>query len=129
MILTETGYVAKAENVMKSIVVKDRNGKSKIELTTSKIRNLLSMISDIYNDVTHVSEDHLSDDIISRIQYLKMRFAYEAGREREVMNLVEKAEIFQALDEIGNDRKQLILFCHYMEALVAYRKFYGEKDD
>lgn len=129
MNLTKTTYVDEAERVIKSMIKKDRNGNDTIGITTSKIRNLLSMISEIYNDALHNEEEKLSEDMISRIQYLKMRFAYEAGREATVKEFVQKAGIFEAINKIGNNKEKLIIFCHYMEALVAYRKFYIEKDD
>lgn len=129
MNLTKTTYVDEAERVIKSMIKKDRNGNDTIGITTSKIRNLLSMISEIYNDALHNEEEKLSEDMISRIQYLKMRFAYEAGREDTVKEFVQKAGIFEAINKIGNNKEKLIIFCHYMEALVAYRKFYIEKDD
>lgn len=44
-------------------------------------------------------------------------------------SLIEEADILQHLKEINGSRKQYILFSHYMEALVAYRKFYGGKDE
>ena len=72
----------------------------------------------------HTSGDTLNEDMQSRIVYLKMRFAYEAGRDRDVKELVEKAEIFDAINSIDNNKERLIIFCHYMEALVAYRKYY-----
>ena len=49
------------------------------------------------------------------------------GREIAVKDLVEKAQILEALKEI-KDRETLQRFCRYMEALVAYFKFYGGKD-
>ena len=30
-----------------------------------------------------------------------------------------------ALDEVEDSKSKLIVFCHYVEALVAYRKFKG----
>lgn len=124
MKLTKLNYVDNAERVIKSMGRTDRKGKPIIGITTSKIRNLLSMISEIYNDAMHTSGDTLNEDMQSRIAYLKMRFAYEAGRDRDVKELVEKAEIFDAINSIGNIKERLIIFCHYMEALVAYRKYY-----
>lgn len=129
MELTKKNYVDKAEEVVKKLE-KDRWGN--YTLTTSKIRNLLSMISGIYNDVIHLSEEKLNDDLVERLQYLRMRFAYEAGREsgREhaVKNLMEVAEITETIKGIGNDKEKCILFCRYMEAIVAYHKFYGGRD-
>lgn len=125
MELTKTNYVDLAEECVKNLE-KDKYGK--MLLTTSKIRNLLSMISAIYNDVVRVSTDVLNEDIQERIQYLRMRFVYEAGRERSVKNLLETGEINQKITAIGDDKEKCILFCRYMEAIVAYHKFYGGKD-
>ena len=129
MKLTKLNCVSEAERVIKSMIKRDKNGRASIGITTSKIRNLLSMISGIYHDAIRSKEKQLSDDILSRIQYLKMRFAYEAGRDKNVKEFVNMANIFQVIDEIGKEKENLIVFCHYMEALVAYRKFYVEKDD
>ncbi|NLJ57402.1 MAG: type III-A CRISPR-associated protein Csm2 [Tissierellia bacterium] len=126
--LNELTYVEQAENVIKSLQVRNKRGQLQIPLTTSKIRNLLSMISEIYNLAAHEPNKELSIELQGRIQYLKMRFVYEAGRERTVKDFVEKANILQYIDEIGNSREKFLLFCRYMEALVAYHKFYGGRD-
>jgi CRISPR-associated protein Csm2 len=129
--LNELNYVPKAEEVIQSLRVPEKNGDGyKLMLTTSKIRNLLSMITDIYNTVSMRLDEKLDNDILGRIQYLKMRFAYEAGRDKTqaVRKFVEKAEIFKHIDEIQTSRSQLLIFCRYMEALVAYHKFYGGRD-
>jgi CRISPR-associated protein Csm2 len=129
--LNELNYVPKAEEVIQSLRVPEKNGDGyKLMLTTSKIRNLLSMITDIYNTVSMRLDEKLDNDILGHIQYLKMRFAYEAGRDntQAVRKFVEKAEIFKHIDEIQTSRSQLLIFCRYMEALVAYHKFYGGRD-
>lgn len=134
--LTELNYVDKADKVMQNMTrtYYTKNGKErkKIDLSTSKIRKLLAMISELYNDVSREGinkKEKLSDEMLSRIQYIKMYFAYEAGRENgrenQVKDFVNKADIFEIIDDIGSDRKKLINFCHYMEALVAYRKYYA----
>ena len=97
-------------------------------LTTSKIRNLLSMTNSLYNQALHVRGDVLDDDIIHDIQYLKMRFAYESGREPAVEKFVKAAHIMKCLNEIGDSKDELLLFCNYMESLVAYHKYYGGRD-
>lgn len=125
MKLTKENYVDEAEKVMKKL--SDEGGKRR--LTTSKIRNLLGMISDIYNDVRHVTEEKLDSEMVSRIQYLKMHIAYEAGREDTVKHFVEEADLFNVINNIGRSREKLILFCHYMEALVAYHRYYGGRDN
>ncbi len=96
--------------------------------STSKIRNILSMINDIYNDTLHYKEDKIDNELKGRVQYLRMRIAYEAGREKIVMDFEKKAHLMDYIKEIGDNKQNLILFCHYMEALVAYHKYYGGKD-
>ena len=124
MQLDSKNYVKKAENVMLEL---KKKGKGRISLTASKIRNLHSMISDLYNEVLHDKSKELSDETQGKIQYLKMRFAYEAGSEPSVKDFVKEANVFKHIDQIGNDKEKFLLFCRYMEALVAYHKFYGER--
>lgn len=130
MKLTEDNYVEIAENVIKKLrEKKDQIGRQIPLVTTSKIRNLLGVTADIYNEVINSKEEKLSSELVGRINYMKIRFIYEAGREPKVKSLIEEADILQHLKEINGSRKQYILFSHYMEALVAYRKFYGGKDE
>ncbi len=124
MKLTNENYVGEAERVIRSLI--DENNR-KI-LTTSKIRNILSMITDIYNDVRELPGTELDPELLGRIQYLKVHIVYEAGRETTVRNFVEKADLLRVLDSIGNSKERFLLFCHYMEALVAYRKYLGQND-
>lgn len=130
--LNESNYVDKAEAVMVKLTQPQlRNGKEykpKI-VTTSKIRNLLAMVSDIYNDVSVLNTDKLPDEIVGRINYMKIRFYYEAGREPAVKQLLDGAKVFDELKRIGESKKNYILFSRYMEALVAFRKYYGGSDD
>ena len=122
--LTDENYVDQAKKVIDELV----NGRSKI-LTTSKIRKLLAMVSDMYTKAKRLKSDVLNSDWISKIQYFKMHTVYEAGRETAVKKFVEEAQLIEQIDKIKTDRKKLILFCHYMEALVAYRKFLGGRDE
>ena len=98
-------------------------------VTTSIISNILAMTADIYNDVVNSNSDKLSQEVIGRINYLKVRFIYEAGRERTVKELVDEGHIIDYLDDIRGSRSNYICFSRYMEALVAYRKFYIKGDE
>lgn len=131
MILEEKSYIDKAESVIKKLTEnKDKWGKP-VMVTTSKIRNLLAMTADIYNEVLG-KEETLSDDVNARIDYLRIRVLYECGRDNErqqpVKTFIEKAGILEALKEINGSRKRYIIFSHYMEALVAFHKYYGGQD-
>lgn len=130
MILTDDSYDILAERTIDELLqIKDRRGKEVPIVTTSKIRNLLAMTADIYNDVMHIKGDMLPAEVKGRIRYLKIRFVYEAGREPGVKNLVERGRILECLDEIKDSKKQFILFSRYVEALVAFRKFKGKRDE
>lgn len=130
MRLSEANYVDVAEkSIIELKTLKDKKGKSIKLLSTSQIRNLLAMTADIYNDVLNLREEKLPEEIVGRVNYLKIRFLYEAGREPAVKNFVEKTGILDHINEIGDNKNQYILFSRYMEALVAYRKYYGGKDE
>ncbi len=131
MVITETTYVEKAEQTILAHKNRknERTGKPMPMVTTTKIRNLLTMATDIYNEVLNCQVDSLSDEICGRIQYLKVRFIYEAGREPSVKDFIIKADILKCVDEIKDNKKQYLLFHKYMEALVAYHRFYGGKDN
>lgn len=117
-------YTVKAENVIKEL----RNDKNYKNFTTSKIRNILAMVNEIYNDVLTEQSDVLSQGIQSRIIYLKVRLIYECGREKIIKQFYRKADLERIISGIGNSREKFIAFARYMEALVAYHLFYGGRD-
>lgn len=130
MKINDQNYVDEAEKVIRALMnKKDRNGKSVAIVTTSKLRNLLAMSADIYNEVMNQNDDQLSSDICSRIEYLRVRFLYEAGREDTVRDLVNESQIIEVLKGVNKSKKNYILFNRYMEALVAFRKYLGGKDE
>jgi CRISPR-associated protein Csm2 len=130
MKINEENYVDEAENVIRNLSQqKDRRDKLIPMVTTSKLRNLLAMTADIYNDVMNQKEEQLNSEVCARIEYLRVRFLYEAGREEAVKRLVDSAGIIPFLKEIKGSRKQYLLFNRYMEALVAFHKYYGGKDN
>ena len=128
--INENNYVDKAEEAIIKLrsKVNKKTGKTEQMVTTTKIRNLLSMTSDIYNEVLPLQNDKLSDELVGKIEYLRIRFVYEMGREPKVRDFAEQADILQIIKEIHGSRKKYILFSRYMEALVAFHKFYGGKD-
>lgn len=129
--LSEKTYVDQAEAVLNKLTAKfEKNGKwiTPQIVTTTKIRNILSLAADIYDKVLQNMEDHLSDEIVSRIEYLRVRMIYECGREPKVRDFVNAAQLLDYVKMIGNDKKKYILFYHYLEALVAFHRFKGGKD-
>lgn len=129
MRIDEMNYVDKAEKAIQRLVEESKAKKGKGDIvTTSKIRNLLAMTSDIYNQVLTYNSEKLDNEIVGRIEYLRVRVMYECGREPKVKEFVQKAEIIELLKEIGNSKKNYLLFSRYMEALVAFHRYYGGKD-
>lgn len=114
-------YVKTAERVISDFDVK--------KITTSKIRGLLTGISDIYNDVVRIEGDELGKDILKRIEYLKVQFVYSAGRDRGVKEFIEKSKMIEEIDKIGNSKERFLDMARYMEALVAYHRFKGGRDE
>lgn len=93
-------------------------------LTTTKLRGIYALIMNVYVRVNSEEEfeRHKSD-----IQYLKVRMAYEAGREDAVKAFLAATCLRRLVDDIASFR-QFRLYCRYAEALVAYFKFFGGKD-
>lgn len=130
MRINEENYVAKAESVILKLSKQvDKQGKVVAMVTNSKIRNLLSMSADIYNQVLDCKEDKLPQELNGRIEYLRVRYIYEAGREPRVKDLVIQGELLEIMKEIQGSKKNYILYYHYMEALVAFKRFWNENDD
>lgn len=132
MRINQDNFADEAEKVINNLL-KTQEGNQKDRapkiLTTSKIRNLLAMNVDIYNELMNHDEDELTSEQMGRIQYLKIRMLYEAGRDISVRNFVTESGLVKIIDEIDGKKSNYILFSRYMEALVAYRKFLGGRDE
>ena len=127
MILTNENYLEKAEKVIDTLSKDKKTGKTLYapKITTTKLRKILSMVSEIYSDASRMREEKLDSEIKSRLKYLKLHIVYEEGREPVVKEFVEESKLIGALDEVEDSKSNLIVFCRYVEALVAYRKFKG----
>lgn len=118
----------KVENTIKELKTKkNQRGKPIGLLTVSQIRNLLAMSADILNEVLEYPEENLSEELLDRVSYLTVRFYYEAGRDEKVKSFIETAKLLPFLKGIKT-RKQYIQYYQYMEALIAFHKYHGGKD-
>ncbi|KXT69131.1 CRISPR-associated protein, Csm2 family [Streptococcus cristatus] len=128
-ILTDD-YVDKAEQVIHSLknsgTYKEgpNEGKIKFKLTSTQIRNLAALTSNLF-DESKTRKD--IEELREKISYLRIQFVYQSGREPAVEDFVKKAGLLEALKEI-QDIPSLQRFCRYMEALIAYFKFNGGRD-
>lgn len=117
--LNDGNYARQAEMIMNECWNKEFKN-----LTTSKIRSIYALIMNLYTriDGEESFQKHRSD-----IQYLKVRMAYEAGREGSVKSFLDKTFLGKAVDKI-RDYDTFVLYCRYAESLVAYFKFFGGRD-
>ena len=58
-----------------------------------------------------------------------MRFIYECGRDEKTKDLIDEADLLSILKQINGDKNNYILFYHYMEALVAFKRYMNKNDD
>ena len=115
----DSSYADIANTVMEKWQKKDKH------LTTTKLRSIYGQIVNVYTKI-NVPSDY--ERYLSDLQYLKVKMAYEAGREDSVKRFLEHTGLMEALDCVKN-YDQFMLYCRYAESLVAYFKFYGGKDN
>ena len=126
-------YVDEAERIMRALI------SSGTTITTSKIRNLLSLVTDIYNKENTSTEDKLQSDSVVKLNLMRVRVAYEYGRDNgesvgkdkvyPMREFITQAHLREYLKGISTDRADLIRFAHYMEALVAFHRYLGGKEN
>ena len=115
-------YVDEAERIMRSLM---SGGKT---VTTSKIRNLLSLVTDIFNTENIRTDEKLRPESVVKLNLMRVRVAYECGRDDTVKAFVAQTKLLEYLKGISTDRADLIRFAHYMEALVAFHRYFGGKE-
>ncbi|MGN1227543.1 MAG: type III-A CRISPR-associated protein Csm2 [Christensenellales bacterium] len=128
-------YADEAENVIREL---KENGKL---LTKSSIRNILELINTVREEVALYSvenakkddeKDILPKSIEYDIQYILLKLYYIYGKSDKDKDGVQSFIKFSKLRElvlcIGNSKHKFEIFARYVEALVAFHKFYGGKD-
>lgn len=95
-------------------------------LSMSKLRSIYSLITNIHARVNTPEE---LEACMSDLQYIKVKMAYESGRERneDVKEFISKTYLMNLLDQIQT-YEQFVLYCRYAESLVAYFKFYEGRE-
>ncbi len=119
--LTSENYAINAEK--KIATSKKEEGWFK-SLSTSKIRGIYALIMNIY---TRITDEESFEANKSDLQYIKVKMAYESGRNDTVKNFIQGTCLMSCIDSIST-YDQFILYCRYAESLVAYFKFYGGKE-
>ena len=93
-------------------------------LSMSKLRGIYGLITNVY---TRVNKPDDFEGNAGDLQYIKVKMAYAAGREKTVKDFLGATGLMAALDNVQT-YDQFILYCRYAESLVAYFKFYGGKE-
>lgn len=123
--LDSFNYVDCAKDAIENLKVK------KDIISSNQIRKILSLNSVIYNDVIYRNEnEQLSEEIIGRINYLKVRILYDSTREKTVKNFVEQTHLIEYIERVitKKQKQYYLLFSQYLEALVAFRAYvFGEE--
>lgn len=129
--------IEEAEQAIKSLrklrpTRKDPN-RLVIELTTSQIRKFLTAVNSLKNKIdvykiNHLNEDVLSDDLVMEIKFLRVNILYQAKKNDNVKEFIAKARIEKRINEIGDSIAKFNEFYKYVEALVAFHKYYGGRD-
>lgn len=126
--LDENTYVDEAEKVILELKEGGKNGRRNDRgeniISTSQIRNILSMLAGMYNQVIHSKSNTLEQSLQGDLKYCKMRYVYEAGRDKKMKDFINKSRMMEYIDWIGDSRENFILYYHYIEALVAYHRYY-----
>lgn len=131
--------VDKAELAIKSIRKPNKKNHDKlvIELKTNQIRKILTAVNILKNkvDIYKIAKPQakkLDEELQMEIEFLRINIAYQIGREKGKENLVrefvEKADLLNMVKNINGDIKAFENFCRYIEALVAFHKFYGGQE-
>ena len=113
-------YVDFAEKLMKEHSRK---------ITTSKLRNILSLLMEVYNTEMLRTEDNICEDSAVKLQMARIRIAYECGRDRNTKAFVEAAYLLPWLKAIEKSRAKAIRYVHYLEAIVAYHRYFGGREN
>lgn len=89
-------------------------------LKSSKIRG-------IYGEIKRIEGDTTKN--LSQYYLLKPKVAYAVGRDKSVIGLQLFKVIFDKVyDDIKGNENNFKRFCEFMEAIIAYHKFYVKND-
>ena len=124
--LTVVNFADRAKDVIEHYKNKMNSNRF---ITTTQLRALFSLLTEVRENIRMQNSTNLNEEMQGRIQYIKMRFAYAAGKgeqrgEKDVKYFVEISGMIECLDTVKDSVKQFELVCKYMEALVAYHKYY-----
>ena len=97
------------------------NNELKKKLTTSQIRNIFSRVKKLEKKAKNGN-----DTCVDELKELRIKFAYIGGRVTK--NEVKKfMDLLDALAKDAKSPKDVVRFYEFIEAIVAYLKYFGDK--
>lgn len=102
----------------------------KPKITTTQLRKFLTAVNALTNKITafrtkKTDGETLPPELAAEVKYLKVKIAYQAGRDPKVKEFMERSRMVERVDRIGDSLEEYQKYARFMEALVAYHKFYG----
>ena len=112
-----------AEEVMKDIS-KGNNKNEKI--TNNQMRIILSLFVNTKNELEQKEiEEELTEEELYKIKYIKVKLIYQISR-TNLKDFLKKSYLSEMLNDVVT-RKDFYNLVDYVEALVAYQKYYFKK--
>lgn len=135
-------YVDRADKVMRALSEEAQKSNGSKMVTTSQIRKFLTAVNRVNGKIDQFKNGNKSsasgripEDLQMEIKFLKVKLAYQIGRAdsgryraNPVKEFADKSGLVGEIDKIGDSLERYENFARYVEALVAFHKFYGGKD-
>ena len=127
----EIYYKFRKEFIMENKTVEELVKENKDNMvTTTQLRQLLSNAVRVKNNISLEKlkkDQQLTPELLNRVKYLLIKHTYQCGREFKVKEFDKKFEISEKLKKIKT-KKDFDRFYRYLEEIVAYVKYYVDKD-
>lgn len=129
--LNTKSYVEKAETLMETLKSEPYDNNPIMDMTTTKLRSLLTLINRVEDLERLQAGEKLSDALIQDLLHAQIRFAYESAREPSVREFLELSNLLNLLKEVikNGSKEKFELLARYFESLVAYHRFFGGRAD
>lgn len=110
-----------AEEVMKNI-----SNNKKDQITSNQMRIILSLFVNVRNELEkNGKEEKLKEEELYKIKYIKVKLIYQVARVN-LKEFLKKTYLNEMIDDVET-REDFYKLVDYVEALVAYQKFYMSK--
>lgn len=130
--------VKRAEEVIENLM-KGKSGENTDKLiSSSQLRKIFSAVNNLKSKIVveqiknKFNDQKISEELQREVQFLKPMLRYQAGRNFEknkdnnlVHEFIEEAQLIDRIDKIGDSLQEFNNFHKYLEALVAFHKYYS----